>query len=254
MESHIKRIISQHPSLRNRLRQNPSTGCLEYIGPKIGSIEGNPQLTVRKIGYSVSLRTLLWTSVHGPVPRKKCIVMKCRNHRCQRASHMILEKKRFVYRTGLKSYVRKLPRSTIYFVLYLQGKVTADAVANCFHITFFAVRSLWNNRTGIVLPPNYKPPVKFVQLVEKYFSKNRKGFFLSEQHLREAKNDILASPLEKKSKEVLLRYISGESAIHISNRFGIDNNTFYDWKKMALFILRENIGKKKWIQLIMKES
>lgn len=254
MESHIKRIISQHPSLRNRLRRNRSTGCLEYVGPRIGAIEGNPRLTVRHLGYSVFLRTLIWTSIHGPVPWKKYIVMSCRNHFCHLPSHMQLDSKRFVYRTGLGSYVRKLPLSTVYFILYLNGKVAARAVANCFHITFAGVRTIWNNRPGIVLPPNYKPPSKFVRVVEQYFSKNRTGFFLSEKHSREAKKDILSSPLDRKSKEILLRYLSGEPVLDISHRFGIDNNTCYDWKNMALFILREHIGKKEWIRLLMKEK
>jgi transposase-like protein len=149
--------------------------------------------------------------------------------------------------------LNQIPRQTALFILASKGKIANHALVTSLNVSSQTISAIWNNCIGLRLPRHYSPPRNLVRRMELSFSKSRKGIYLSEKHTREAQADILDLILETRKKEVLIRYICGESIEKLSRYYGVNKNTLNDWKRKSLLRIKETLGKKEWIKMALKE-
>ena len=257
MDQEIRRIISQYPSLRGRLRRNRSSGCLEYVGPVHGSSPANPLLlyiTPRGKKTTITLRRWVWLFHKKKIPAGKFPIMSCGNYRCVEINHEYLGNHFSRYRLFDPEANRLLTRDTVKALRYFQGKVVPKMLARCFpRISIYKIRKVLNLKIfpEIVVPKGYKPPSALVEKLE-YLSSRRVHYrrYIGPKTLQTALRDISQSNLSFREKDILRQYIQQTSVHEIHRKEGISRARVYIIIQGALRKIRMQCGDRRWISLL----
>ena len=257
MDVEIERIASKFHSLRSRLKRNPSTGCLEYIGPKRGPSSGNPQLiitTPRGKKTSILLRRWVWLSHKKTIPTGKYTIMSCRNYRCVEFKHQYLGKMSSKYRLYLPDANKYLTPDVVIALRYFEGTVPPIMLARCFpRVSIDKIRKVLKHETfpEISVPKGYRPPLVLIQKLES-LSSRRAHYrrFIGPMTIQIAIKDIAQSNLTPRERKILRQYVQSVSVNVISKVEGVTRTRIYFIIHAALQKVQKELGNRRWITLL----
>jgi hypothetical protein len=259
MDPEIARLVRLRRFLRGNLRR-ASSGCLEYVGPKRGSIAGNPLLCIRVRGRTsvMLLRRWIW-ELHRKKspPPGKFIFMKCRNGSCHEFTHMAVSGRLTFYRNNsLLAHPERFRERKIRIIRYFKGRIGARMLAGWFGVTLPQVYRIWNGeiRPEVRLPADFSPPPEWQARAELASFHARTGHYLSEKNRKMALEDIRASDLPPYAKERLSLYAQGIPLPDIARRLHRSRETILDCIELYLPRLEKQLPDRKWLRLLLKKK
>jgi hypothetical protein len=256
----IERLCRLRPSLRGRLRRNPRTGCLLYVGKTLGRSKGNPLLIVhtrkkkRKM-TSILLRRYVYQLYHGQLPPNRYPFMSCLNYRCVAQKHIRIVSKHRPYRNNPFLENEISIKRYVLVVRYFQGIVSSRALSLWFRVSSKTIRDIWDNKllADHPLPDNFIPPPVWAHKAEMESHGTPSGHYLSPKNQKIALSDIQASPLTPTAKSRLRRYVFGETYLEISRSVSRDYSSIRESIRNALLRLYNQLGPKEWLCLLLKK-
>lgn len=260
MDKEIQLISEFHPIIAKDLRRNSKNGCLDYIGPNRGALEGNPSITVQINGKQVHthLRRWIWNELHRkPLPKKRYVVMSCGNHNCMALQHMTLQPHHRYYRKRSFFITHPdYPIEKIYLIKHFQGYIFLARLSQLLKIPVTQIRKIKN---GIIfqeirVPKDYQPPELIVRFAEKHHINRRRHTYLGPKNKAAAKNEIRDFPLPPSTRKFLDSYVDGCNYRQIAQQNGMDTSTVNERIVRALLRMQEQLGTREWIKIMLRDK
>jgi hypothetical protein len=256
----IERLCRLRPSLRGRLRRNPRTGCLLYVGKTLGRSKGNPLLIVhtrkkKPKMTSILLRRFVWQLYHGSIPPHRYPFMSCLNYRCVAHKHIRIVPQHRPYRNNSFLENEISIKKHVLIVRFFQGIVSSRALSRWFSVSSKIIRDIWDNKllSDYPLPDNFIPPPVWAHKAELESYGTPSGHYLSPKNQEIAFSDIQASPLTPTAQSRLRSYVLGKTYLEISRSVSRDYSSIRESIRNALLRLYNQLGPKEWLCLLLKK-
>jgi hypothetical protein len=248
-ELELDRLVKIFPILRSRLKI-AANGCLEYIGPQVGRVEGNP--IVYTPDGNILLRRLIGVHHYRTKRKKLFFNMTCGNHRCLYFKHMeVSSKKKTFYRHRKLIPGHRLTREEKLSIQYYGKRIPTHVWCQVLDVSEDCVRNVRDRalpRYQLPIPKNFRPPKQIVLRLSRLTASDRILVpILDPCDLETALEDLRHVSLLQHEKDILRRSLRGERMSTISEKKDMDRRYVYFCRKRALIKIWQSVGPRKWI-------